>query len=746
MNFIRHFLSVCAITMLWAEPLSAQSIEALHRKAIETNQASAWNALAEKLYLERKNPELLDTATQNAIRLAQANNDSARWGEALVYASDLFYQKGEFHLYQEANHEALKLLKNTPAHGIKEIALNNIATSFGEQDKIDSLILYTRKAMRINRLYTGNKSRLGDECQNMSYAYSILGIADSAYHYIRSTIEALSESKDTLRLLDAYNQMGVFYVKKKQYPQALDYFKKALDVYELVDNTHNRLYIYTNLAAMYHKWGKEAEAVKFARHSLEEARGTAEKATYGKLLCNMGLYLHSDKKFRASADTLLQALPLVRESFYYLGTACQTLANNYEMLNKPDSCEYYLNKVDSLADTHQFVRGELFYAAKIALLVHRQDYKTAAAYARRFMELDAGKELTESSPYIYDMVSLALEKGAGDYQAALKYKKKAAAMQDTLYQREANRQLNEFYARYRTAEKDLKIASLKIERQQTRQKWILGIGGCVLAVIILSILVLYQRMKRIRKEKEATDLRLRIRQKEQELETMEKEMHTHILHSYFKGTEAERERLAKELHDNVANELLGISMLMKVRPEATEETALHLEKLYEEVRSISHDLTPPLFRHATLTKILEAHIRRLNLKEECCFELYMSDEEGLNGIGEKTSLAVYRIIQELTGNIVKYSGALSAVVDIQTGDRSLRLSVADEGKGFDPRRPTKGVGLQFVKSRVEELEGDFRLHTSVGKGCRIVITLPLHADDIHTEENGTEESRHITGR
>lgn len=101
MCFIKHLLCVFTASMLWVDSASAQSIQQLHQKAIETNQASAWNALAEKLYLERKNPELLDTATQNAIRLAQANNDTIQWGEALIYASDLLYQKGEFHLYQK---------------------------------------------------------------------------------------------------------------------------------------------------------------------------------------------------------------------------------------------------------------------------------------------------------------------------------------------------------------------------------------------------------------------------------------------------------------------------------------------------------------------------------------------------------------------------------------------------------------------------------------------------------------------
>lgn len=724
MSAIRSFFYICGISLLSNIAL-AQNIEELHQKAIVTQQAKAWNTLAERLYTERKNPNLLQEATQNAIKLAQASHDSIQWGAAVIYASDLFYQNGEFQSYQYENRKALKILQHTHAYELKEIALNNIATSFGEQDQIDSLIHYTQKAMQLNLKHHGNKNRWGDECQNMSYAYSVTGIADSAYHYIQLTIEAMTESKDTLRLLDAYNQMGVFYVKKKQYPDALTYFTKALELYEHVENTHNRLYIYTNLAAMYHKWGKNAAAVKFARHALQEAHGTTEKNTYGKLLCNMGLYLYASQKFRASADTLRLALPLVSESFYYLGSLCQTLASDYDILNMPDSCEYYLSKVDSLADTHQFIRGELFYASKVALLMRRQAYKEAAIHARSFIELDKQKELTESSPYIYDIISLALEKGSTDYQTALQYKKKASVMKDTLYQQEANRQMNEFYARYQTTEKDLKIASMKLEQQQTKQKWILVIGGSILIIIILSMLVLYQRMKRIRKEKEAADLNIRIHQKEQELEKTEKEMKSQLIHSYFEGTETERKRLAKELHNNVANELLGISMLIKFQPNATEKAVQQLQNLQEEVRTISHNLTPPVFRQATLSEILKMHIYTLNERGSCKFNLHLSDEEELNNISENISLIIYRTIQELTGNIVKYASASSATIILQSDNHSIWLSVKDDGTGFEPNKTNKGIGLQLVKNRIEEMKGNFLLNTNIGKGCEITITFPL---------------------
>lgn len=721
MNIAKYLLCTCCIGLSCIHTAPAQNAEELYRKATETQQAETWNKLAEYLYTARKNPTLLRTATEHAKKLAQKNRDSIEWGKAVIYGSDLFYQKGEFQSYQDENRRALKLLRNTHEYGLQEVALNNIATSFGEQDQIDSLIYYTRKAMFLNRLHRGSRGKWGEECQNMAYAYSVYGIADSAYHYTKETIEASIEAKDTLRLLDAYSQMAVFYIKKKQYPDALNYFTKALDIYELVENKHNRLYVYTNLAAMYHKWGKKTAAIKFARHALKDAEGTAEKATYGKLLCNLGLYLHAAGMFRESADTLRMALPLVSESFHYQGSLCQTLASDYDMLGMPDSCEYYLNKVDSLAETHQFVRGELFYASKVALLMHRKNYREAAFYAQRFVKLDEQKELTESSPYIYNMISLALEKGTEDYQTALKYKKKAASMQDSLYQEKANIQMNEFYARYQTTEKELEIASMRL----ARQKWILAIVGSALMIIILCMITLYQHMKRIRKEKEAADLHIRIQQKEQELEKTEKEMHSHVIDSYFKGIEAERERLAKELHNNVANELLGISMLMKLQPNKSEEAIQQLQKLQKEVRTISHDLMPPIFRQVTLTEILKAHIYNLNVRGNCNFELILTNEQELNKVTEKISLVVYRMVQELSGNIIKYASASAATIEIEAGQTHIKLKISDNGKGFDPQKKRKGVGLQLVKKRIDELKGTFLLDTATGEGCRITITFPL---------------------
>lgn len=714
---------LCGILLAGSLTAGAQTLETLQKEATDRQTACHWNNLAEHLYEQRNRPDELKQATDKATELARRNNDSIQLGRACIYASDLHYMNGDFNAYMQANRQGLHLLNNHNP-GLQEVALNNIATAFGEQDEIDSLLHYTRMAIHINQRFGGTPKRLGDECQNMAYAYSILGVADSCLHYNRMTISSYEAAADTLRLLDAYNQMAVFYVKSRNYPQALSYFEQALAMYDHVENPHNRLYVYTNLAALYYRWGQPDKAVEFARKSVNDAKNTHEKATYGKLLCNLGMYLHYDRHYRASIDTLRQALPLVRESFYYLGTAAQLMAANYNMLSQEDSCEYYLNQVDSLARINHFTRGELFYAAKADLLAQQGAYREAVPYAREFIRLDAQKELKESTPRTYHSIAQILEQGAGDYRLASKYNALAYAMLDSIYRKESGESLNRFYAQYQTLEKDLKIASLHLERQQGKQKRVLFVSISALLLMALAAIAFYHRARRIRKEKEAADLLARIRQKDMEFKALTAETRSRLIHSYVEGLETERQRLARELHDNVANELLGIQMQLRPGTQLSPALSERLEALQSEIRDISHELMPPAFKHATLHEITSDYIQRLNLKENIHFHLQLPDEKRLESLSDETSLTIYRIVQEATGNILKHAQATTATIQVDEDKSHLWLTITDDGRGFDPQRKHDGIGLQIIKERVSGLNGTFRIDSAPGQGCRLFIKLP----------------------
>lgn len=695
----------------------AQSFETLQKIAQKNNTANSWNNLAEYLYNKRENPLLLKEATQNSIELAQKDGNSQELARGYIYASDLLWQEGSIEEYMSTNKKALELLKSSTNYSLKEVALNNVATAFGEQDRIDSLIYYVSKAVELNSKYGGSKQNLGNEYQNLAYAYSIKGIVDSSIFYTQKTIDALQLAKDTLPLLDAYNQMAVVYVKNKDYPKALNYFNEALELYEHIENKHNRLYIYTNLAAMYQKWNKLDQALEFGRKALSDAQNSNEKMTYGKLLCNLGVHLYRNRNYSSSIDTLSLALPLIKESHYYLGTTCQLLGNNYIALNKIDSSKYYLAIVDSLANINQFSRGELFYAAKAEILTKQGKLKEAVPFIKEFIKLDSKKELKDADPLIYSMVAEVLEKSSEDYKQALFYKKLAYSIQDSIYRKESNSKLNEFFVKYKSAEKDLEISQLN----EKQAKW--GALVSILSVIaaIFLIAALYYRIKKLRKEKETILLTNRIKEKESDYKDLQQDLQNKLSEQYIAGLETERNRLAKELHDGIGNELLGI--IMQITNDGDKLAITHkLNDTYHNVRNLSHSLIPPKLTNITFAIILEDFVRKHNDASKTQMKLNISSSfDSWKDLPASYALEAYRIIQEAVSNSLKHADASSITLVASFEDNLLSVCIMDDGKGFDVDSPNKGIGIKIMKERAKQMNSVLEIHSEISKGTQIAF-------------------------
>ncbi len=690
----------------------------LREKAEKENTAESWNNLAEYLYQERTDPGLIQKATGKAIELATSQNNRKELGRAYIYSSEISFQEGDILKFREANRTALQTIEGLRYYDLEEEALNNMATAFGEQDQIDSLIFYVRQAIDLNLRYKGSKKQLGNEYQNLAYSYSILGVTDSSLFYTRKTIEVLGEAKDTLRMLDAYNQLAVIHVKSQQYKEALNTFNEALDLYEKVENKHNRLYIYTNLAALFQKWGKQEQAIDFSRKAIADAANSSEKITYAKLLCNLGGHLYRHQLYQSSIDTLTLALPYIRESHYYLGTAYQTLAANYFAINKADSVTHYLALTDSLSNRNQFTRGELFYAAKAGLLLEQGKIKEAVPYVYEFIQTDSRKELKDAYPALYNMVAYILEEGAGDYKQALAYKSLAYAIQDSLYKKESDSRLNEFYALYKTTEKELEISRLNEERQKILYTRTLLISCFVIIAVILLCISLYNRFLRLKKEKEAVSLAAKV-----------KELEIRQMQQYLEGLEDERNRLAKDLHDHVSNNLYILDNELKKIENIPPAVSRQMGQLYHQVRNISHELISPAFQYTTLAEIVHSRIVELNEKSTIRFTLALPEEAIIERLPVSVSHELYRIVQECIGNILKYSRATEAKITLSYENQKLFLTVQDNGTGFDPEKKRTGIGLQIIEERTKRMNGSLSIASGPGNGCQIKVMVPFILPD-----------------
>jgi signal transduction histidine kinase len=198
------------------------------------------------------------------------------------------------------------------------------------------------------------------------------------------------------------------------------------------------------------------------------------------------------------------------------------------------------------------------------------------------------------------------------------------------------------------------------------------------------------------------------------------------------GRVQERVRISEELHDGVLARLFGIRMGMGFLKMGGDEKARakydnYLEEMQaaeQEIRSLSHALKNdelsakkdfPLLLEELLVE--QSRLGRFNHK--------FIQDPGIawDKISERIKINLYRIAQESLHNIIKYAHCESVEVSIRKKEKKVILQISDDGKGFDVKRRTKGIGLKNMKSRSKQVGADFSIRSQPNEGTTIQITI-----------------------
>jgi signal transduction histidine kinase len=189
------------------------------------------------------------------------------------------------------------------------------------------------------------------------------------------------------------------------------------------------------------------------------------------------------------------------------------------------------------------------------------------------------------------------------------------------------------------------------------------------------------------------------------------------------GVLAERERLARDIHDTIAQGFTSIVMLLQAA-EAEVGPNRHLELAVRtarenlaETRGLVAALAPPALDGGSLVEALNRMARDFDLPADLVVE---GEPRPLDAV----EVVLLRVAQEALANVRKHSGAASVMIMLEYGE-TVRLTVADDGRGFDPERAGRGFGLRGMRSRVEQAGGTFAV--SGTDGTRIEVEVPCSA-------------------
>jgi signal transduction histidine kinase len=202
----------------------------------------------------------------------------------------------------------------------------------------------------------------------------------------------------------------------------------------------------------------------------------------------------------------------------------------------------------------------------------------------------------------------------------------------------------------------------------------------------------------------------------------------------------ERNRLARELHDSVTQQLFSITLTAQAARAHLEKnpqrTAGQLERLQEtaaaaltEMRALIAQLRPPALSHQGLVSALQQHVATLSRREGLRIELSVTGNERYAQGFEQT---LYRIAQEALNNVIKHAAASGARVALDFSVQHVTMRVIDDGRGFDTQAPLPAgdphFGLISMRERAAEIGGTMRLHSTPGEGTELVVTVLRGSD------------------
>jgi len=224
----------------------------------------------------------------------------------------------------------------------------------------------------------------------------------------------------------------------------------------------------------------------------------------------------------------------------------------------------------------------------------------------------------------------------------------------------------------------------------------------------------------------------KLKQNQRALEKSEKEL-KEFLKKLQLSIEEERQRIAKELHDDVGQNLLLLRLnlqrqfteLTKSKNSSyhTESTEL-IDKVIGDLKEISYSLKPMMLKERGLASAVFSLVNEVNKGTKMKGELGTVDMD--RRFNANLEIAVYRVAQECVNNIIKYSEATKFNIELISKEDKIHLIVSDNGKGFDMTAPEnkKGMGISNMRERTAALGGTFKLNSTPNEGTIIIAEFP----------------------
>lgn len=552
----------------------------------------------------------------------------------------------------------------------------------------ESILLFEEGLqMAINK---GDQLAAADYHINLGTAHHSLGSMDKSLQNFLAAYDIYKRAGQTESLSKVLNNIGIIYRNQGKYERAEAIYKESLSIKQQLQDTLGMAAAYQNLAALYSIVNRHEEAITNARKALsmyEKLDHPRDVAGCHSLLGQVFFNFGNFKEAKFELQKAIAGYGTVQNVEYSPST--------YQLLG-------------TIAETEQ-------------------DYPMAEKYLQEGLKM-ARKFGQRQRIFEILRVRAKVEKALGKHAAAYLSLQEAFVLRDSVVEKNRLVLMEEMQTKFDVAQKDsdLKINQLDLKQRTLERNWLIAGAGLL---GLLSLVIFFGLRSRIRANKKIAAQESAIQK--QQIVQLEQENKLSALSAMIEGQEQERSRIAADLHDGLGGLLTSVKSHFNTLPEPTSDLDLFgktnqlIDDACVEVRRISHNMMPRALALSGLSGALEDLAHDLEKQGvRCDLEIIGLEEAPLN---PSQSVTLYRIIQELTNNVVKHARADHLLLQLIRRDNTLMVIAEDNGKGFDVQQALtkKGMGLSSIAARVKFLQGTIDWDSVPGEGTMVGISFPL---------------------
>jgi len=608
---------------------------------------------------------------------------------------DLYLQYGD--LYRLTQPDSATLFYQKAGKLADRLHFNRGTTAYISHyiEVLNNKGLYTQalalceQSVKLNQ-QMGNQRDLARAYNNVANEYQYLGALSSASEYYLKAIRISEDlhAKPFLKVLT--NNLASVFLELEQYDKAYTYASRSNTIAHELHDTNGIASSVVNMGIAELHLSKLSQAMQHFR----------ETVWYGRYL--------GDYTFEEDGYLNMAELNTRQKN---IDSAIVQNQHALDMAIKNDNPNYKILSLGGLADD---------YSA-------RNNWPKANGYIMQAIAIAEKIQDRNTMNQLYTRAS-RIREGLKDYKGALLYKNKYALLNDSLLNEKTRDHINDLETRYQTVQKDKAIAEQQLQLENTKaivrkrntQLWLMGSGVAVLLLISLLIVRLYRQRQKLNNQR---------------LLSIQKEQEVTLLKAVLEGQEQERQRIAREMHDDMGS---GLTTILYLCQDLDHSKMPHNENVAGKIASTARSLTSKMNeiiwsmnREYDTLEDLVAYIRH-NASEmlentSMDYDIQVPDTIPSITLSGKARRNIYLVVKEALHNAMKHAQADFVNIDIKVNSH-LQISVRDNGCGITRNERRYGNGLQNMRARMDTIGGTFDIQSE--QGTTVQLTVPLTANEL----------------